>query len=266
MRMNNLTDKAGFTLIEMSIVLLIIALIVGGILLGEDIVEQGKIRAAITQIQRYNTAVQIFQEKYGALPGDLDAATASSYALTSRSGAAGHGNANGLLEGCITDPDPTYAGCELLLFWRDLSDAKLIQESFSTATDAVTAIAAGSQSLYFPLAKLGDKSTYWVAFSKNGVNYWQLGGIVSTDGNGYFTIAYTLTPTEAFQLDNKMDDGMPQTGIVRAASDSGSGGFSALGNSLDPGATVCVAGSGNYNLNSGTYADSFLCQLRINFP
>jgi prepilin-type N-terminal cleavage/methylation domain-containing protein len=57
--------SGGFTLIELSIVLVIIALIVGGVLVGKDLISAAYVRAQITQIERFNTAVNTFYGKYG---------------------------------------------------------------------------------------------------------------------------------------------------------------------------------------------------------
>ena len=67
----------GFTLIELSIVLIIIGLITGGILVGRDLVHAAEIRATISQEQRYNTAVNTFKLQYGYLPGDMPPNAAS---------------------------------------------------------------------------------------------------------------------------------------------------------------------------------------------
>lgn len=74
----------GFTLIEMSIVLVVIGLIVGGVLVGQDLIRAAGVRATITQIEKYNTATNTFREKYGALPGDINGNIALSFGFTGR--------------------------------------------------------------------------------------------------------------------------------------------------------------------------------------
>jgi prepilin-type N-terminal cleavage/methylation domain-containing protein len=66
----------GFTLIELSIVLVIIGLNVGGVLVGQNLIAAAAARATVTQIERYNTAADTFLSKYGNLPGDLTATAA----------------------------------------------------------------------------------------------------------------------------------------------------------------------------------------------
>ena len=81
---------AGFTLIELSVVLVIIGLIVGGVLVGQDLIRAATLQAQITQIQKFNTAANTFRLKFNALPGDV--ANAGNLGLTPRSGSAGQGD------------------------------------------------------------------------------------------------------------------------------------------------------------------------------
>jgi len=67
--------KAGFTLIEMSIVLVIIGLIVGGIVVGQDLIHTAEVKKQIKQIQDVETQITTFRTKYNCLPGDCLNAT-----------------------------------------------------------------------------------------------------------------------------------------------------------------------------------------------
>ena len=91
--------ERGFTLIELSIVLVIIGLIVGGVLVGQDLIRAAAVRAQVSQIEKYNTAVNTFRDKYGALPGDIQDPAASSFGFTPRGQLAGEGDGNGVIEG-----------------------------------------------------------------------------------------------------------------------------------------------------------------------
>ena len=57
--------KSGFTLIELSILLVIVGLIVGGVLVGRDLIPAAGIRAQISQIEKYQSAVNAFRREYG---------------------------------------------------------------------------------------------------------------------------------------------------------------------------------------------------------
>lgn len=93
------TTTNGFTLIELSIVLVIIGLIVGSVLVGQDLIRASEIRATITQIERYQTVTNTFRGKFNALPGDMNAAVAATFGFTSRGQYAGEGDGNGTIEG-----------------------------------------------------------------------------------------------------------------------------------------------------------------------
>src|SRR5476649_103906 len=62
--------KRGFTLVELSIVLVIIGLLIGGILVAQSMTETARIVAVAAQIQQFDAGVESFKAKYNALPGD----------------------------------------------------------------------------------------------------------------------------------------------------------------------------------------------------
>lgn len=65
----------GFTLVEMSIVMLILALLTGGILIGKDIINAAEVRATVKQVEMFNLAYNTFQLKYGCWAGDCNNAS-----------------------------------------------------------------------------------------------------------------------------------------------------------------------------------------------
>ena len=75
-------SQAGFTLVELAIVLVIIGLIVGGVLVGQDLIKAATVRSTVTDIEKYNGAVTTFRSKYNGLPGDLLASKAVEFQLS----------------------------------------------------------------------------------------------------------------------------------------------------------------------------------------
>ena len=67
--MNN-EFKKGFTLVELSIVLVIIGLLIGGILVAQSLIDSTKMQAFIRQTGQYDSAIALFEDKFGDLPGD----------------------------------------------------------------------------------------------------------------------------------------------------------------------------------------------------
>jgi len=73
--MQHRTYNHGFTLVEISIILVIIGLIVAGIVTGKSLIHTANINNAIAQLKNIKTATNLFQDRYSALPGDLPNAT-----------------------------------------------------------------------------------------------------------------------------------------------------------------------------------------------
>ena len=108
---------AGFTLIELSIVLVIIGLVVGGVLVGRDLINAAEIRSLLKEQEQFKTAAATFRGKYDCLPGDCWNAMTFGFAT--------NGNGDGIMG------DPTgdlFNGlnAEQLSFWQQLFQAGLI--------------------------------------------------------------------------------------------------------------------------------------------
>ena len=225
-----MTDKKqiGFTLIELSIVLVIIGLLVGSVLMGKDLIRASEIRSTISQIEKYNTAVNTFRSKYGGIPGDLKYTEASGFGFYSiwfapYIGYSGYGDGNGLIRsGFGAGPPSTVVNLygEPFMFWRHLSDAKLIDgnygENLNWAAETSAMSGVDTINAFLPTSKLTG-STIAVGSPLNGVNYFLLTKVTSIIGIGAFgTSENPLTAHEAYTIDSKIDDGLPATGTVFA--------------------------------------------------
>ncbi len=271
---------AGFTLIELSIVLVIIGLIVGGVLVGQDLIRAASVRAQITQIEKLNTAVNTFYGKYQALPGDLNQTTATTFGFAARGSGEGEGDGNGIIEGNNAGGGAygwTLGNGETGMFFVDLTSANgqnlnLIDGGFSTATPSNTSnyyISSTQMSLYFPAAKIGNSSVY--VYSNNGVNYYGVASYTSygiyAGGCANFGPAFSVK--QAYEIDRKMDDGLPQSGNVQDVWASGCAVYN-IGDSTSPSSSTCADQGGNasspYNysvaVNNGA---SVNCALSFKF-
>jgi prepilin-type N-terminal cleavage/methylation domain-containing protein len=211
--------RRGFTLIELSIVLVVVGLIVGGVLVGQDLIRAAQVRATISQMEKYNTAVNTFYGKYQALPGDMNASAAANYGFIPRGNQQGEGDGNGIIEsggGLITGQNcgitwtasTSLASGETSVFWVDLSQAGLIENGFIAATETGN---NGSTVIrnYMPDAQLGG-GNYWYVYSYRGANYYGLSVVTSVAG---FPLSFPgLTVKQAYAIDQKIDDGLPQSG------------------------------------------------------
>lgn len=259
------TARAGFTLVELAIVLVIIGLIVGGVLVGQDLIKAAEIRATMADLESYNAAATTFRNKFNGLPGDLLASRSSQYGLTARSGAAGHGDGNSIIEGCAAGA--TDLGCETALFWVDLTAAELIPDAYTTATDAaVTAASSAALEPYLPSTPVRELAKVHM-FNENGRNYFAIANITTSTGAVSLVASPAgLTPSEASQIDDKADDGLPTTGIVRSVTGFGTSYVSVNAGGAAAASGLCIAndiitGTEQYNVADDNYATELNCNI-----
>lgn len=111
--------QSGFTLIEIAIVLVIIGLLLGGILKGQELITQGRIRNVANDFQSVTAAINLYQDRYRALPGD-DAGAAARWNIAAPVGGT-------LGDGTITGAyNSATATDESRQFWLHLRRAGLV--------------------------------------------------------------------------------------------------------------------------------------------
>lgn len=223
------SGNGAFSLVELSIVLVILGLLVGGILSGQSLIRAAELRSVSTEQERYATAISTFRDKYLGLPGDLN--NASNFWPTIYA----DGNGNGIIDMTSAATATTANPNEMSIFWMQLSatnGAALIEGSYNyvagSGTTGVSNAMAGATNV--PRGKL--RSAIWNvlalgAISPANTNYYTgnygnvfllgkdttvvdgtaaAGGSGNTDG--------VLRPDEAWNIDTKMDDGVPNQGTV----------------------------------------------------
>ena len=110
------TSQKGFTLVEIAIVLVIIGLLLGGILKGQEMITQAKIKNVIADMSGVSAAMYGYQDRYKALPGD-DKNANSRWASTAS------GTGDGVIQGVYTvtaSGTATDATKEAGFFWHHL--------------------------------------------------------------------------------------------------------------------------------------------------
>jgi prepilin-type N-terminal cleavage/methylation domain-containing protein len=200
MRMRN-AKQAGFTLVEIAIVLVIIGLLLGGILKGQEMIVQAKIKNTISDFNGILAAYNGYIDRYRALPGDDTGAGRWTGATVVT---AANGGGNSIIQGSFSSTADTD---ESRLFWQHLR-----LSGFVPGTGAAQPVNAhngivGVQTGQGPAQ--GASPSVTAVFTNGGVG---LAGVL---------ICSSLVPDKvAIAVDNQTDDGAAVSGQVRAVQDT----------------------------------------------
>jgi prepilin-type N-terminal cleavage/methylation domain-containing protein len=188
--------QGGFTLVEIAIVLVIIGLLLGGILKGQEMITQAKIKNVIADISGVSAAMYGYQDRYRALPGDDKLATR--WGLTPPATAG-----DGTIEGAYI----AAATAESMLFWDHLRRAGFISGG-SGADNPFNAV-NGKMGV-----QTSDGTAPGTATFKTGVL--SDGGTPATVFTSLLLCSANLPDKIAISVDAQMDDGDGKKGNVRA--------------------------------------------------
>lgn len=224
----------GFTLMEMSIVVIIIGFLLGGIVSAQSLVRSTQLQAMLGEYDSYQKAFGEFQYKFLALPGDMkgspgftpedmwgsDPGGCPAASNTLRKIATCNGDSNGTIGDSDTSANLTNTQ-EWFRAWQQLSNAKFIGTKFTGVAGAggpqeavigqnvpASGITGAGWTLVY-YQQLADSLYLW------GDQY----GHVLTFGAftaGSFTSTPVLSVSDALAIDLKIDDGLPGKGKVRA--------------------------------------------------
>lgn len=256
--MQKRTSSSGFTLIEIGIVLVVIGLLVGAILAGRSILAASKTQAQTIQLQKISSAMNTFRSRYNALPGDLTAVQAPNMGLNITYGGDGNGQIN---DSSGANP-PTTTNNEPMLFFQHLTTAGLIPPTYITGADlAGTACYVPYTGLpsYYSLSLSPQMGMVAVTYNRNvalflGISDCGMSVAKSVSPTG------VMTPSQAFDIDVKIDDGIPSTGKVTAVA-APTTLDNTIDGTLDTAAGQCVTTNAAtvYNATNNT----LLCRLLV---
>lgn len=225
-----------FSLVELSIVLVILGLLTGGILTGQSLIRAAELRSVTSDFVRYRTAIYSFRDRYTGLPGDITNATrfwtsaggdgqnlACFQAQAASSQATCNGNGNGTI-----DTANVTAFAERFSIWKHLANAGLVEGNYTGRTAGAMGGYSAVINSNVPAAKISpaffditieqyiatDTSNFALGEQFNAINIFG-----SLTGGGP-----VFLPEEAWNIDTKLDDGRPAQGFVlstkRSASDA----------------------------------------------
>lgn len=208
----------GFTLVELSIVLVIIGLLIGGILAAQSMIGTSKIVAMAGQIQQFDAGVMAFKSKYNALPGDSPQFGGDGDKIIDRTAASGDDNSMNVFQ------------CEIANFWHSMDPSQFSYNACNGGGGPNAYTKGVNKNV--PLSKLGKAGSFVIgsAISPGGVhadplspNYYVIldpsqPGFTDTPGfYGFMVTSATnsaVTPADSLALDKKIDDGIANNGNV----------------------------------------------------
>jgi len=183
---------SGFTLVEIAVVLIIIGLLLGGVLKGQELIVQAKIRNAVTDLNGVTAAYYAYQDRYRQIPGD-DRNAADRWPAVGTIPAAGNGDGSRGVGQAAPNALAAAAGCassdsgENCIFWNHLRRSGLI---------------------------LGDLGSAESPLNSSG-GYLH----VQADAfglRGFFICTTNLSGKIAGAIDRQVDDGNPRSGTTQA--------------------------------------------------
>jgi prepilin-type N-terminal cleavage/methylation domain-containing protein len=210
-------QQSGFTLVEIAIVLVIIGLLLGGILKGQELINSAKVKNLANDFRVIPTYIYAYQDKYRSLPGDdAQANTHVTGGTVSTTGPVGNGVING-------NWNSTTATDESALFWQHVRLANLAAGPTATADPD-----------YYPKNAVGGRLGITSATTAQTI-----GGLSGT----YVVCSAGILGKFAKQLDVQMDDGNTATGSMRTVADATAAGGTAV-------ATATIDEATNYQVCS----------------
>lgn len=215
--------QAGFTLVELAIVLICLGIVSAAVLKGQSMIRQSRIAATIAQVQSYQQAFKVFQETYHFIPGDMPAAQAVLPNCTTATNCTnGNGNAyigddtRHAFEAIDTSPIS-----ENVQAWKHMALAGLVSGVDPTSpnngwgTSHPGSPFGGGYHLY------EIKTALMMSFWSDAQMY--SGRMLtlqrrSDGGRGGLYGARIMSPGNASMIDRKIDDGLADAGFVKSSS------------------------------------------------
>ncbi|MCH9742227.1 MAG: prepilin-type N-terminal cleavage/methylation domain-containing protein [Proteobacteria bacterium] len=184
-------QQKGFTLVEMAIVLVIIGLLLGGVLKGQELIENSRIKNAVNDLKGISAAYNAYFDRFRQVPGD-DGPLAT---LTARGGnwttVTLAGNTNGVLD--ITLAQTFTAGGEGGAFF---------------AHNRAAGFLSGNPALAATVATLPRNAFGGLIGVTGGTAY-------GFPANGRYVCMGSVPGKAARSIDATMDDGVLNTGSIR---------------------------------------------------
>ena len=240
----------GFSLVELSIVLVILGLLIGGVLGGQALIRASELRSITVDKDKLLSAIMTFRNKYNGLPGDITNATsfwgathatpATCLSTVSSGTSTCNGDGNMFVGGSPGTPNDIFKTNEAFLTMKHLSNAGLIEGGYTGVSANLSSTGRVAEpGVNIPRMKMDGVGVSFLYMDRepNGAGYgyygmfsWSsYGDTIATTynhvllfgkkANNELNLMPFLTPQEMWSIDAKIDDGFPGRGSVMSFAD-----------------------------------------------
>ena len=235
--------KKGFSLVELSIVIIIIGLLFVGVSAGSSLIQQAKIRTIFSDISQIQRSVQTFKVAYDYLPGDFPGAGilwGSACGGNSPASSGCNGDGDGVVGNYgETTAAPNWSAyqtkestTETFRFWQHMQLAEIMDRSFTGEPSASDCLSVSTPTCFT------DENSYQLKY-KDGILVNILDArkadyYINTYGYNYFSFKSggveerqssfpEFTARDTYNIDKKLDDGGPRSGRMQTLAPAGTG-------------------------------------------
>jgi len=213
--MIRLKENYGFTLVELAVVMIIIGVLIGGVLKGQEMIQGARVTKTASNLESFTAAHNIFYDQFGALPGDINGlgrlpgCTLANFCAS--------GNLDTVVGVPIDNANNNTAGelAESIQYWKHLAMTGIIS-GVNPAASNIPANSSIGQS--HPGTPLGG---VYNAFETDPAGFNDYGApgvniVITQMPNVTTTAGAFLSMMHVSQIDLRLDDGAPNTGTVTA--------------------------------------------------
>ena len=201
--------KRGFTLVELSIVLVIIGLLIGGILVAQSMISTARIQSQVRQLEQYNAATSNFKSRYNQIPGDCNLCNHTNDPSWKGNNDGKFIDVNGVVPPVDMWIEPVYFFADLYQMGHLTTKYQMIGSEYDFG-----------ENKEFPIAAIRTGGLVVTSNNFGAFYYTFIYRGTTIDERQYFKLMDKgiFSPAEALALDSKLDDGNPVKGDIQATS------------------------------------------------